>query len=127
MRLNADRASPWGVVTKRALTRLNPATRSNSNSNSNSNSIGSSRRAEVVSAAEVVVVLPAGTLPVWPLQAPLGLPGEIIHSCFLNCSRRRWKIEAKLHHKTAEGQLRSTSGSRRRRVSPTKPQTRTAL
>ena len=27
MRLNADRASPWGVVTKRALTRLNPATR----------------------------------------------------------------------------------------------------
>ena len=27
MRLNADRASPWGVVTKRALTRLNPSTR----------------------------------------------------------------------------------------------------
>ena len=27
MRLNADRASPWGDVTKRALTRLNPATR----------------------------------------------------------------------------------------------------
>ena len=27
MRLNADRASPWGVVTKSALTRLNPSTR----------------------------------------------------------------------------------------------------
>ena len=27
MRLNADRASPWGVVSKRALMRLYPATR----------------------------------------------------------------------------------------------------